>query len=216
MSTSPSLHAVQKRILQLANYEDGLWDLLLGITFMMLAVYPITRAWLGPAWNLVLFIGLLLLSVAACTLARRQISTPRIGYVQAKRPPAFKLILAINIALVALTFGLVILTLVSPDWLPTPGPGARPEWLQPYLVDIVVLLSMVGLFSLMGYFTGVWRLYLYGWLLGGGNLAAEIIYQGAPDRFNVPLGLAAGVVILVGLALFIRFLRRYSVQTPDA
>jgi hypothetical protein len=216
MSTSSSLPNVQKRILQLTNYEDGLWDLLLGTTFMLLAVYPITRARLGPAWNLVLFIGLLLLSVAGYTLIRWQVSMPRIGYVRAKPSPARKLILAVTIVLVAMTFGLVILTLVSPGWIPNRAPGAGPDPLREYLVDTIVMLCMVGLFSLMGYFFGVSRLYLYGWLVGGGNLAAQMIYQGAPEGFNVPLGLAASVILLIGLVLLVRFLRKYPVQTQEA
>jgi len=216
MSTSPSLPNVQKRILQLVNYEDGLWDLLLGIIFMELAVYPITRARLGPAWNLALFVGVMLLCVAGYFILRWQVSMPRIGYVRSRRSPARKLILAITIVLVALTFGLVILTLVSPGWLPNRAPGAGPDWLREYLIDTIVMLCMVGLFSLMGYFFGVSRLYLYGWLLGGGNLAAQMIYQGAPEGFNVPLGLAASVILLIGLGLLVRFLRKYPVQIQDA
>ncbi len=50
---------VQKRTVRLLSYEDGLWDLLLGTVFLLLAIYPITRARLGPAWNLALFVGLL-------------------------------------------------------------------------------------------------------------------------------------------------------------
>lgn len=216
MSESTSLRDVRKRTTQLMKYEDGLWDLLLGIIFMMLAVYPITRSHLGPVWNLALFIGLMLLVVVIQLIFRRRISTPRLGYVKSRPSPALKLTLAIRISLVALTFGLVILTLVGPDWFPNLTPSTGPDWPRSYLVEILVLLVMIGLFSGMGYLFGVPRLYLYGWLLGGGNLASVIMNQGAPEAFNVPMALAAGVILLIGLGLFTRFIRKYPVRTLEA
>jgi len=216
MSEPTSLRDVQMRTLRLTNYEDGLWDLMLGIVIMLLAVYPITRARLGPAWNVALFVGVLLLVVVAQLIVRRQISSPRLGYVKARRSPALKLTLVIMASLVALTFGLVILTLASPGWIPDRTPGTAPGWSRSYLVEVIVLLVLIGLFSGMGYLFGVSRLYLYGWLLGGGNLASVIVNQGAPERFNLPLALGAGVILLIGLGLLIHFTRKYPVRGPVA
>jgi hypothetical protein len=210
MSEPPNLRDVQKRTLRLMNYEDGLWDLLLGMIFMLLAIYPVTRTRLGPAWNLALFVGLVLLVVTIQPIVRKQISTPRLGYVKANRSPALKVTLAIT--LVALTFGLVILTLVSPGWLPNLSPVVAPVWLRSYWVEVLVLMLMIGLFSGMGYLYGVPRLFLYGWLLGGGNLASVMINRSSPSGFNLPLGLAASVILLIGLGLLIRFVRKYPVR----
>ena len=216
MSESPSLRDVERRTMRLLNYEDGLWDVLLGSIFMMLAVYPITRSRLGPAWNLALFVGLLLLAVVVMMVVRLKVSTPRLGYVESKGSPKLRLILAITILLVVLTLALVILTLVSPGWLPSLTPNSGPVWLRSYLVEVLVLLAMIGLFSGMGYFFGVRRLFLYGWLVGGGNLASVIINRGAPERFNLPLGMAAVVILLIGAGLLVRFVRRYPVQNLEA
>lgn len=207
MSGNTDLQAVRRRTAQLMTYEDGLWDLLLGLIFMMLAIYPLTRAWLGPARNLGLFIGLMLILVAGQAFLRRQVSTPRLGYVKPRPTRARKLTLAILICLVALTCALVILTLVGPGWL---GPGTLR--VGAYTVEIVVLLVLVTLFSWMGYFFAVPRLYLYGWLLGGANLASALIYQPTVEGPNIPMALAAGTILLIGLSLFIRFLRKYPLQ----
>ena len=214
MNETPSLSEVQKRTVRLPSYEDGLWDLLLGVVFLLLAIYPITRAVLGPAWNLVLFVGLLLLATTIFTALRRRISTPRLGYVRARTTPEKKLILATAIALVALTAGLVILTLVNPAWLGGPTPAVALSSVWSYQVEILVLLALIVLFSAMGYRFGVPRLYLYGWLLGGANLASVILYRGAPEGFNWPLATAAGIILLIGATLLVRMLRRYPV--PDA
>jgi hypothetical protein len=215
MSETPSLSEVRKRTARLLSYEDGLWDLQLGTVFVMLSVYQITRAWLGPAWNLVLFVGLLLAEVAAFSFLRWKISTPRLGTVRARYSAAHKWILAVMIALVALTVGLVVLTLASPGTLGIPGAAASLSNVWSYGVELAVLAVLVVLFSALGYLFNVPRLYLYGWLLGGANLLAVIMYRGTPEGFNLPLGIAAGVILLIGAALLVRMLRRYPVQSVE-
>jgi len=218
----PSLRDAQIRTWQLMNYEDGFWDLLLGLIFMMLAAYPVTRAHLGPSLNFALFVGVMLLVAVVHYFLRRQVSTPRVGYVKPKRSRTLKLVLAVTILLVALTCGLVVLTLVGSGSGPgqstgsVSSAGASQVWARSYLVEIVVMLALIGLFSVMGHVFGVLRLYFYGWLLGGGNLASAIVNRGAPERFNLPLGLAAGVILVIGSVLLVRFLRRYPVRSLEA
>lgn len=216
MSEPTNLRDVQRRTIQLMNYEDGLWDLLLGMVFMMLAVYPITRELLGPVWNLALFLALLTLLVGIQVLARHFFSGPRLGYVRSRRSPALKFVLIITIALVLLTVGLVILTLVNPGWIPNMSFRSGPTWLRAYSVDIAVMLTMIGLFSVMGYLFGVPRLYLYGWLIGGGNLASTVMKQEGAITFNLPLAIAAGIILIIGLVLLVRFIRRYPIQVEEA
>ena len=63
--------------------------------------------------------------------------------------------------------------------------------------------------SVRGYRFGVVRLFLCGWLIGLGNLAstALALYLGTP--FNLPLAVASVIILLTGVALLTRFLRRY-------
>jgi len=216
MSETPSLSEVQKRTVRLQSFEDGLWDLQFGTVFMLLAIYQITRTWLGPAWNLALFVGLLLAEVAIFSFLRWRISTPRLGYVKPRTTPATKGILAVTIALVALTAGLVVLTLVSPGTLGIPGPAVSLSNIGSYWVELAVLAFLIVLFSAIGYTFGVPRLYLYGWLVGGANLLAVIVYRGTPEGFNLPMGIASGVILLIGAALLVRMLRKYPAQAAEA
>ncbi len=211
-----SLRETQRRTVQLLSFEDGLWDLLLGTTFMLLAIYPITREWLGPEWNLALFVGLLLLAIGISFLVRRWVSAPRLGFVKARWTPARKGILAVTLALVALTVGLVILTLVSPASSAGPAPAVSLANVRSYMVEILALLVQVGLFSAIGYLFGVPRLFLYGWLLGGAYLVSVILYRGAPAAFNWPMAIAAGVILLIGASLLVRMLRKYPAQGVEA
>jgi hypothetical protein len=215
MSIPPSIQDVQRRTTRLMTYEDGLWDLLLGTIFVLLAVYPITRARLGPAWNLVLIVSLMLAASAIQILLKWKFAVPRLGYAKGRRSPKLKVLLVVTFGLVILTFGLVALTLRDSSWLTVLVPSSGPVWLRRFWVDILVLAVMVGIFSALGYLFGVARLYLYGWLLGSSSLAAAIIYDGAPEGLNVPLGLAAVTILAIGATLLVRFVRKYPVRTLD-
>lgn len=210
MSKITDFNQIQRRTNQLMNFEDGFWDLLLGCIFMMLAIYPITRELLGPVWNLVLFLSVLALLVAAELLLRRYVSGPRIGYAQPRRSPKLRLVLVFTVLMVLITFGLVLVTLLSPESVPSPPVEASPG--RSYLVELIALLVIGGLFSALGYLYGVTRLYFYGWMLGLANLASVYMTHNAGWTVLIPLAMAAGVILLIGFVLLVRFLRKYPVR----
>ena len=216
MSESINLRDVQKRTMQLSTFEDGLWDLLLGSIFMVLAIYPITRELLGPAWNLALFLFLLAFLVVGQLVARRFISGPRMGYVQPRRTPKMRLLLVVTAVFVLLTLGLVLLTLLSPGWLSSGSEPSTPSLVRSYGVELIVVFVMGGIFSAMGYMFGVTRLYLYGWMLGLANLASVYMVHTAGWTFHVPAAIAAGIILVIGFTLLLRFLRNYPIRTQEA
>ena len=209
MSKITDLNQIQRRTNQLINFEDGFWDLLLGSIFMMLAIYPVTRELLGPAWNLVLFLIVLATLVVAQLLLRRFVSVPRIGYAQPRRSPKLRLVLIFTILMVLITFGLVLVTLLSPGTVTTSSAPADASPGRSYLVELIVLLIMGGVFSALGYLYGVTRLYFYGWMLGLANLASIYMEHNAGWTILIPLAMAAGMILLIGFVLLVRFLRKY-------
>lgn len=211
MSTSIGIGNAHKRIVQLTNYEDGLWDILLGLVMLLLSIYPITRELLGPELNLVLFLVALALLVVGQSAARRYISTPRLGYAKQRRTPKTKLLVVLTAGLVLLTLGFVIATLLSPGWIPQISSSSSTSWISDLAVDIAVMFALIGLFGLLGYLFGVVRLFVYGWLLGGAYVlsGALSIYQGW--TFNMPLAIASGIVIGTGTVLLMRFMHKYPV-----
>ena len=114
---------------------------------MFLAVYPVTRELLGPEWNIVLFLSLLVLAVVGQLVARHLISLPRIGYVRSRRSRGMIVLVIITAVMVLITFGLVLLTFLGPGSEPAPGLPARSSSERSYLVEIIVVLVMGILFS---------------------------------------------------------------------
>jgi hypothetical protein len=210
MSEISDLNQIRRRVIQLTSFEDGLWDLLLGSIFMLLAIYPLTRELLGPVWNLVLFLSLLALMVVGQLVIRHLVSEPRIGYVRGRRSPMLRLLVIFTGVMVLITFGLVLLTFLSPASVTSVLAEVSPG--RSYVVELIVLLIMGVLFSAMGYLFGVTRLYFYGWMLGLANLASVYMEHNAGWTFNIPLAIAAGIILFIGFVLLVRFLRKYPLH----
>jgi len=198
------------------NFEDGLWDMLLGAIFMFLAIYPITRELLGPEWNIVLFLGGLGLLTVGQLALRHFISAPRLGYARPRRSPKLRLLLIFTVIMVILTTSLLLVTLLSPGSEAAPSATAVTSTERGYTVDLIVLLVIGGLFSAMGYFFGVSRLYIYGWVIGLANLASIYMSHNAGWSFNIPLAVVAGMILLIGFVLLGRFLRKYPIRAQEA
>ena len=216
MAQQMTLGEVRRRTLRLINFEDGLWDISLGSVFLMLSLYLVTRSLLVLALNLLLFAGVLAILIVGQLYARRVFSAPRIGVLKSRRTPARTATLAIGAVLVVATVGLVMATLLSPHAISGPMWGAQPKWVGDMSVDIIFMLALIGLFSFMAYVLGIPRLYLYGWLVGVGMLASTALQLYAGYTFSLPPAIAAGGIVLVGVALFIRFLRKYQIPTAEA
>ena len=204
-----------KRTIRLVNYEDGLWDILLGLTFLALSVFPVTRRMLGPEINLGLFLAVLALLVVGLTLVRRSLSAPRIGIVNMRRTPQ-KTALTISLfVMVLITLGLVVITLRFPAWLPRLA-GSKPGWVSDLQLDIALTVVLIGVFSAMAYLIGVVRVYLYGWLIGLGYLASTALMLYAGFTFNLPLAIASAIIILIGVVLLVRFIHQYPLAETES
>jgi hypothetical protein len=216
MSEMADFRQIQRRVFQLASFEDGLFDLLMGLIFLALAVYPITRELLGPEWNIVLFLTLLALLTTGQLLLRRRVSGPRIGVAVPRRTPKMWLLLAVTFVMVVITIVLVVLTFLGPGSDLATNAVTEPATERSYLVEFIVVLVLGALFSAMGYLFGVTRLYFYGWMVGLANLASVYMTHNAGWTFQLPLAVVAGIILLVGLVLLVRFLRTYPLPAEGS
>jgi hypothetical protein len=108
------------------------------------------------------------------------------------------------------------MTLLGPGWFSSGGEPTSPSLVRGYLVEWIVVLVMGGIFSAMGYIFGVARLYIYGWMLGLANLASVYMTHTAGWTFHIPGAFAAGIILVIGFTLLLRFLRNYPIRTQEA
>ena len=209
MNQTFDIQNAEKHVLRLATFEDGIWEIYLGLFFILMSFYSITRQILGPLLNAVFVLGMLLLLVGLAWIAKKQITQPRIGTVKLGTQSKKKIKAAhlITWALVLATFALLILSANSiirePTW------EQMPQWFSDFDVDLIFALITIGIFCLIGYYSGAARFYLYGVLLGAGNFATTILLAYHDLLFGWPIALAGLIIALMGAVVLMKFLQAH-------
>lgn len=198
-------------------FQDGLWDIYLGLLLMALAIYALlSKTKLPEAQQMVIYIGLMALSMLVLWAGKRFITLPRMGRVKfgprgKSRRRKAAVLLAISVlvgALVSIVTSLALKGNLS-DGLPLH-----------LVVPAAWALNMLVLFSLGAYFLDYDRLYLIGVLYA---LAVPLLiwldeFAGIKLGF-IALAVPAGIILIVGLVVLVRFLRDYPLpaeETPPA
>jgi hypothetical protein len=198
-------------------FQDGLWDIYLGLLLMALAIYALlSKTKLPEAQQMVIYIGLMALSMLVLWAGKRFITLPRMGRVKfgprgktRRRKAAVLLAISVLVgALVSIVTSLGLKGNLS-DGLPLH-----------LVVPAAWALNMLVLFSLGAYFLDYDRLYLIGVLYA---LAVPLLiwldeFAGIKLGF-IALAVPAGIILIVGLVVLVRFLRDYPLpaeETPPA
>jgi hypothetical protein len=203
MSHQISLKEAERKAFS-AAVNDGLWDILLGCFFLMFAVAPFLSGSLGDFWSSVVFLPFWGLVFLIVWLLRRHVVTPRVGVVEFGRARKAKLTKFTVVMLVVNVIGAILGLVAALSFGRVPG--------QVYTMALG-LVFLFG-FSVAAYFLDFRRLYVYGLLVGLSFLVGEWLWaQGYASHHGFPItfGTTAGIMILVGLAVFVRLLRRNPV-----
>ena len=199
MSQKISLKEAEQKVFR-TTYNDGLWDIFLGCFFLTFGIALYLSPILGDFWSSVVLLPFWALLYLGIWLIRKYVVTPRIGVVKFSLTRKAKLarftVVMLVINVIALILGLVAATsfgIVSG---------------QIYSIVFGMLLLMG--FSLAAYFLDFNRLYIYGLLVGLSPLMGEWLWtQGLASHHGFPItfGISSGIMILVGLVVFVRLLR---------
>jgi hypothetical protein len=205
----------EKQVFRLATFEDGLWEIYLGLFFTLMSLYEITRELLGPALNAIFVLGVTLLLVGTAWLIKKRYTQPRAGLVKFGSRTRQKIRIAnlFTWGLVLATFALLILgansLLSEPTW------ERLPQWFSDFGVDLLFALLIAAFFSLIAYTTGARRFYFYGLLLGVSNFMTTVLSVYNEVKFGWPVALAGLIITAVGVSVLIRFLQDYSVSSEE-
>lgn len=182
-------------------FHDGLWDIYGGFILLALGVAMLTGQML---WLALMVIGMVPL------WARKRLTYPRMGYAKFSpereaRTKRSRLIAFIGLG-ATLLIGFVLFALISLDSLP--------QWLEAWLADyfLVAFAVMVGAIVAFGaYLLRVARFYVYAVLV----FAAFAAGQWLDTSAGLLVTIAAGLILLCGTAVLVRFLRRYPRPTQE-
>jgi hypothetical protein len=199
MSHQISLKEAERKVFR-ATYNDGLWDIFLGCFFLMFAIAPYLSSSLGDFLSTLVFLPFWGLVYLVIWLLRKYVVTPRVGSVKYGRARKTKLVKFSVVMLIVNVIAFILGLIAAMNFGRIPG--------QMFTV-IFGLILLIG-FSIAAYFLDFNRLYIYGLLVGLSPLIGEWLWsQGYVTHhgFPVTFGITTGIMIFVGLVVFVRLLR---------
>jgi hypothetical protein len=218
MSERINLKELERRAYR-SFFKDGIWDICFGIILLALGVGG-AIARLGITWGYiipdlhVITLSLYVVSMAVLVVGKKYITVPRLGAV--RFGPARRARLSVSVLILAgsALLGLVVFLVFARDSIPAGWLSARVLGLLAFMVNCLVV------FGLLAYFLDFRRLYGYAVLWALAFPASEVVTThtalSPASAFLLTVGAFAGVMLVTGIVLLIRFLRDYPIATEPA
>jgi len=210
MSTELNLKEIERKAFR-STYQDGLWDMNLGLIVVFMSIFIYRPASGYSPWNIILSSLLIALANGIFWAGKKFITLPRMGQVRfgAMRKRKGRTLAIILGAFILLQVGLVGMTALG--WVnPAVGEklnGFLPERDSTLPVVAAIGSLMVGISMIMiAYFSDFPRGYYIAIMMA--MAVFLMIYLNQPV-YPVIIG---GLIILPGLVLFVRFLKTYPLQ----
>ncbi len=205
MSYPISLKEAERKVFR-STVNDGLWDIFLGFFFLEFVIAPYLSESMGDFWSVAVFLPVWAVVYLAIRLIRKKVVEPRIGVVKFGPSRISKIK---RFSYVMLAFNSIALLLGI--WAALSFNRTSGEAI-PYMFSILLLAG----FSMAAFFLEFNRLYIYGLLIALAPVAGEWLWKNgyaAHHGWPITFGVISGIMILVGLVIFIRLLR--SNPVPD-
>ena len=205
MSEMIDLKAVERRAFR-STFQDGLWDMFLGVMFLMFPFGVFLRkADMSETTDALITLGVNFGAVVLFVLAKRYITTPRIGRVKFGPERQRKIRMGRLVLGASVVLGLVVFILTASDNL-----NSGELMLGVFSVNILVV------FGALAHFLDFPRLYGYAAAFAL-SMPVGIVLEGWINGFEAPYTffLTAGVPLVVGMVLFNRFLRDYPLPVEE-
>jgi len=180
----------------LRTFEHGLWDLAVGLLILSFGIGILT----GLYWMTAIWVPL---AVPVFRDLAKRLIVPRLGHVTFRRKRQ-RSTFRVQIVLTALAVaGLAMFLLTS--WSTRGDAPSALRWMRTHMLAVIGLIWGSGLVA-GGWAADFPRLYVYGALLFSVLLGSDLGLS-----YNMGEGLAGigSLITLVGLGLFVRFLRKY-------
>ncbi|MFX1468651.1 MAG: hypothetical protein ACFFB8_08295 [Promethearchaeota archaeon] len=210
MAENVNLKSLERKAYR-SIFEDGLWDLFIGLILLSLGLTTFLSSILNLSDLWVAVIPTLILNIIALLifyLGKKFITIPRLGIVKfgpkrKSKQQKLKLFLfaffILNIILLILPFTDLVNSIKF----------------EPLIIALILGLGAITLpFVVIAYLLDFTRLYIYAILAGIGFFLTEVLYPfvGSPLDTLLSFGVLGGVIVVIGLYYFIHFLKKYPLS----
>lgn len=211
MSQQISLKEAERKAFKSTN-QDGLLDILWGLPLLFGNSSAIILDNLGveAPMNYVPMFIVLAVGLIGYWAAKKYITTPRIGMVKfgPSRIRKIKRMRIVSVIAVLATFALLLLTIAR---IFNPAAWQWPGW----LVDVAFGIFAFLICGYFAYTRDYPRLYLYGLLMGLSIPTSVFLEANAGITFPIAWVISGSIILLVGVIIFIRFLRDHPLPSDS-
>ncbi len=206
MSHPISLKELERKAFR-STFQDGLWDMYLGFLLLIMGMGPVLPALnTSVMWTLVILLMVSVLAWLAFWAGKKFITTPRMGLVKFGPQRKAKLNKTRAVLFLSALLG-VIMFVLRATW--------NIEWAARIPIPAYVwAVQAIVVFGLGAYFLDVSRFYAYGVLYAMPLPVGIVLLQntGLPGFMFLPFGVSGGIMVIIGVVMFVRFLRDYPIS----
>jgi hypothetical protein len=197
----------------MSTYEDGFVDIIIGMLLVTFAIMPFVDELIGRWYILIIVPIPILFAVLLIHFGKRNITAPRIGFAKfgAKRKAAQKISVKLSVVSLIVLVVLVSLTALSQfDAI-----GVR---ISGFKVPLAIAVGVVALMSVKARLLGLPRLAIYGFVIGFGVLAVEVLRDivGRPWHNLIAWGIPGLCILFYGIRLLVRFTHTYPLPSEES
>jgi len=210
MTENIDLKALEKKAYR-SIFEDGIWDLFLGILILNFGLAPLFGLFINlpEFWNVIIpSLIICIFAFLVFYLGKKYITIPRIGFVKfgpIRKSKQFKLKIFLAVVFIA---NVILLILPLTDLI-------NYSQIQPLIISLMLGLGGLTLpFCVVAYFLDFTRLYYYAFSIGFAFFILEFLTPilGYPLETIIIFSIIGGIIVLIGLNYFIRFLKKYPLS----
>ena len=205
MDTLFDLKELEKKAFR-SFFEDGLWDIFIGLVLLQFFVFPlyINDLGFGDFWSVVVFLPLYMVTFWLLIKTKIKITTPRIGFMKVGKPRRKRLGRLTLIMNLLLLLGM----LLGLPYLYERVDLYQVGWFFPGIFCLLFLF----IFSAASFFLDVFRFLIYGVLIAFLIPIGEILFlKGVLTHHGYPVifGITTSVMITTGTVKLVIFLKKY-------
>ena len=193
MDTAPDLKEIKRRV-YLSYFQDGLWDILLGLFIVgwgLIFILEFTAV-MGGFWIALYFLILGL---------KKWLTYPRTGYIKLAESRKQHMRMVI-LGTVTFLLGIASLLLFNG--------GNIPQWVDDYFMFMFGVMTGLVI-TMLGYWWRVTRWYVYAALI----IISSAAYQWAGLSLGLSIIIPGGMIACYGLYKLALFLRRHPKSGPE-
>jgi len=195
-------------------FQDGLWDIYLGLLLVALTMYILlSKTKLPEDQQMVIYIGLMALAMLILWAGKRFITLPRMGHVKFGPKGKAQRNRASRVITMLVLVGAVVFVFTSL--------ALKGDWSEGLPLQLILpaawAVNMLVLFSLGAYFLDYERLYLVGVLYALPVPLDFWVKQLAGIRLGfIAIAVLAAIILTMGLVVFGRFLSDHPLPTMES